>query len=143
MLINIPLTIAPLLVYNLVVFGVLGDVSGQGEPWQQEIFTFPMVSGARWTLVLGDLMIISGVVLLFFEILKATRTGPGSIVDHLLSTLVFAVYLVEFLIVGKAADSVFFVLMIIALIDVIGGFSITIRGARRDFGIGGHGDHHP
>lgn len=139
MLLNIPLTIAPLLVYNLVVFGVLGDTSGQGEVWLQPIFTVEMVSGARWTLFLGDLMIIAGMVILFFEILKATRTGPGSIVDHLLSTLVFAVYLVEFLIVAKAADSIFFILMIIALIDVVGGFSITIRGARRDFGVGQSG----
>lgn len=140
MLLNIPLTIAPLLVYNLVVFGILGDTSGQGETWLQPIFTVQMVSGARWTLFLGDLMIIAGMVILFFEILKATRTGPGSIVDHLLSTLVFAVYLVEFLIVAKAADSIFFILMVISLIDVVGGFSITIRGARRDFGVG-RGDH--
>lgn len=140
MLLNIPLTIAPLIVYNLVVFGLLGDATGQGDPWFQPIFTIEMVSGARWTLVLGDLMIITGMVLLFFEILKATRTGPGSIVDHLLSTLVFAVYLVEFLVFREAAHSIFFTLMIISLIDVVGGFSITIRGARRDFGVG-HNDH--
>ena len=139
MLLNIPLTIAPLIVYNMVVFGFFGDISGQGDPWFQEIFTVEMVSGARWSLVLGDLMIIAGMVLLFFEILKATRTGPGSIIDHLLSTVVFAVYLVEFLIVREAAHSIFFILMIIAVIDVVGGFSITIRGARRDFGIGPSG----
>ncbi len=136
MLLNIPLTIAPLVVYNLMVFGFLGDPSGQGDIWFQEIFTIEMVSGARWTLVLGDLMIITGMVLLFFEILKATRTGPGSIVDHLLSTLVFTLYLIEFLVVREAAHSVFFTLMIIALIDVVGGFSIAIRGARRDFAVG-------
>ena len=135
MLLNIPLTIAPLIVYNMVVFGFFGDVNGQGETWQQPIFHLQMVSGSFWTLTLGDLMIIVAMILLFFEILKATRTGPGSIVDHLLSTVVFAIYLVEFLIVGAAADSVFFILMVIALIDVVGGFSITIRGARRDFGI--------
>lgn len=135
MLLNIPLTIAPLIVYNLVVFGALGDPTGQGDPWFQPIFTLELVSGARWTLVLGDLMIIVGMALLFFEILKAMRTGPGSIVDHLLSTVVFAVYLVEFVIVREAAHSVFFMLMVIALIDVVGGFSIAIR-ARRGIGIG-------
>ncbi|MEM8813688.1 MAG: hypothetical protein AAGF59_13825 [Pseudomonadota bacterium] len=130
------MTIAPLIVYNLVVFGFLGDTAGQGDPWFQPIFTVEMVSGARWTLFLGDLLVIAGMVLLFFEILKATRTGPGSIVDHLLSTFVFTIYLVEFLVVPQAAHSIFFTLMVIALIDVVGGFSIAIRGARRDFAVG-------
>jgi len=133
MLLNIPLTIAPLIVYNLVAFGLLGDAAEQGDPWFQPIFTVEMMSLARWSLLLGDLMIIVGIVLLFFEFLKATRTGQSSTVDHLLSTLVFAVYLVEFLMFREAAHSIFFILMIIALIDVVGGFSITLRGGRRGF----------
>ncbi|MGO7465245.1 hypothetical protein ACCS53_38570, partial [Rhizobium ruizarguesonis] len=62
------------------------------------------------------------IVVLFFEILKATRTGPGNLVNHMMSMLVFIAFLVEFLIVRDAATQVFFILMTIALIDVIGGF---------------------
>jgi len=138
MLINIPLTIAPLIVYNIIAFGLFGDMPG--DSWSIPIFTMQMVSGARWTMVMGDLMIVAGLVLLFIEILKATRTSSGSIADHVLSTVVFIIYLVEFLTVREAASSVFFILLTIALVDVVAGFAVTIRGARRDFAMG-PGDH--
>ena len=139
MLFNIPLLIAPLVVYNAFAFGLMGTTIG--DPWSAPIFTIQMVSQARWTLTLGDLMIVASLVLLFIEILKATRTGMGSIVDHILSTLLFVAYLIEFLLVRETATSVFFILMVISLIDVIAGYSVTIRGARRDmtFGPGPHG----
>ena len=40
----------------------------------------------------------------------------------------------EFLVVPAAATSEFFFILFVTLIDVVAGFSITIRGARRDFG---------
>ncbi|WP_350335517.1 hypothetical protein [Coralliovum pocilloporae] len=137
-MINIPLMIAPLIVFNLFAFGFLGEPFG--DPWLLPVFTVTMVSEARWTLTVGDILIVGALVLLFIEILKATRTGAGSILDHMLSTLVFIAFLVEFLLVGEAANSVFFILMIIALIDVVAGYSVTIRSARRDFSVGPGGD---
>ena len=60
------------------------------------------------------------------------HTGRSSIVEHLLSTALFVIYLVEFLLVGAAASSVFFLLMIMSLVDVTAGFTISITGAGRD-----------
>ncbi len=99
-----------------------------------------MISGATWTLTIGDLVTITTLVLLFVELIKATRTGGSSIVDHALSTILFVICLVEFLVVRQAATSEFFFIMVVTLIDVIAGFSITIRAARRDFGFGGATD---
>lgn len=134
MIVSVPLTLVPLAVYNIIAFGVLGAFPG--DPWTAPIFTAELVSGARFTLIIGDLMIIAALVLLFVEILKATRTGVVAMVDHILSVLVFVAYLVEFLSVPEAAHSVFFILTVIALIDVVAGFSITIAGARRDIAFG-------
>jgi hypothetical protein len=100
----------------------------------QPVITVSMVSDARFTLLFGDLLIVAALVCLFVEIVKATRTSAPTIVDHSMSLGVFVVHLVEFLTVAGAATSVFFILMVITLIDVVGGFTITIRGARRDFG---------
>jgi hypothetical protein len=83
-------------------------------------------------MTLGDLMVLIGLVFFFVEILKSTRTSNASILDHLLSTFVFVAFLVEFLLVGGAAHSVFFILMVIALIDVLAGFSVSLRSAGRD-----------
>ena len=85
----------------------------------------------------GDVFIVVSLVLLFGEILKATRFGSASVIDHMLSTAVFVICLVEFLLVGFAATSVFFILMVMALIDVIAGFSVSIRAAARDVQFGG------
>ena len=48
------------------------------------------------------------------------------------SKFVFAAFLIEFLLVSGAAHSVFFALMMIALVDVLAGFSVSIRAAGRD-----------
>ena len=73
---------------------------------------------------------------LAIEILKATRVGKMSIIDHLLSTVVLIIFLVEFLLVPGASTSVFFALMLMTLIDVMAGFSVSIRSATRDVSLG-------
>lgn len=135
MIATIPLMLAPLIVFNLFALKIFGG--DFGDPWLVPLFTVDLPSGARFTLASGDLLISVAVVLLFAEVLKATRTGTASIADHALSLLVFVAYLIEFLVVPAAAHGVFAILMVIAFIDVVAGFSITISGARRDVGWGG------
>ena len=53
----------------------------------------------------------------------------------MLSMLLFVVMLIEFLLLPQAATSTFFLLMMISLVDVLGGFTITARAARRDVAI--------
>lgn len=136
MLTNVPLMIVPFIAYNLVIMGFVG--AGAADPWQAGVLTLPMISGVSWQMDLGDLMIALGLFLLFFEILKATRIGADTIIDHLLSTIVFIAYLVEFLLVKSAAHSVFFILMAITFVDVVAGFSVSIRSATRDVTYGGN-----
>ena len=63
------------------------------------------------------------ILLLFVEILKSTRIGTRGIVDHMLSMLLFVAMIVEFLLVERAATSTFFLLMVTAFVDVLGGFT--------------------
>lgn len=135
LLTNVPLMIVPFIAFNLAALGLIGGEGG--DIWGNVAMELPMVSGAVWKMTLGDLMIALGLFLLFFEILKATRVAANTILDHLLSTFVFIAYLVEFLLVGSAAHSVFFILMAITFVDVIAGFSVTIRSASRDVTVGG------
>jgi len=129
MKLHFPLLILVLVAYNVLVFFTGISLSG-------EIFSLTMVSGVLWIFQVSDLLILFALVLLFFEVLKATRTGAGAIVDHLLSTVVFIVALIEFILVGKAATSTFFLLVVITLVDVIAGYSVSITSARRDLSIG-------
>jgi len=129
MFFNFPLLILVFAAYNSIVFFTKSTFS-------TEIFSLTMISGAQWVFNLGDLLVTVALLMLFIELLKATRSGTVSIVDHMLSTFVFIGFLVEFIVVEQAATSVFFLLTVIALIDVIAGYSVTIQSARRDFGVG-------
>jgi hypothetical protein len=131
MLASIPLLIVPFVLYNLGLAGLFGQ-GVNGGPWADTILSVKMMSGGTFSMTLGDAMVLVGLAFFFVEILKSTRTSNASILDHLLSTFVFAAFLVEFLLVKGAAHSVFFTLMIISLIDVLAGFSVSIRSAGRD-----------
>ncbi|MEO5804879.1 hypothetical protein [Devosia sp.] len=107
-------------------------MGGRPEGWHNGIFNIAMVSGTPWSVTAGDFLLVVALVCLFFEVLKSTRTGSSSIVEHMLSMLVFVAFLLEFILLGAAASSVFFLLMAMALIDVVAGFSISITSAGRD-----------
>jgi len=100
------------------------------------LLTITMIKGAQWSFARGDLIILVTMLCLFVELVKSTYTSTASLVDHGLSMLVFIASLVEFLIVNASATSPFFFILVGALIDVIAGFTIGIRVARRDLSIG-------
>jgi hypothetical protein len=131
MIYALPLTILPLIVYNVVGYSLSG-----ADPWSNVLLKITMLSGQVWSLKLGDLLITFAIVILFFEVMKAARSSTNTISNHVLSTIVLIVYVVEFIVAGVAAHSVFFILTVIALFDVIAGFSITIKTATRDIALG-------
>ena len=96
------------------------------------MFSFALPSGANFTLTVSATVVLLALVLLAFEIIKAARVGATSIVDHLLATVLFIIYLLEFLLVPEAATSTFVVLMAIALIDLACGFAVSLKSATRD-----------
>ncbi len=100
------------------------------------LFSIRLVSGKIWSLNVNEAFIIISMFILFVEIFKATRTSVGSIVDHLLSTLVFLAFVIMFLTVKEAGTSTFFILTIISMIDVMCGFTVSISSARRDLAVG-------
>lgn len=126
MLTPIPLLIIPLAVYNIIIFLT------PGVAWSTIVANIAMMSGSSWSITVGDVFIGFSLFVLLFEILKATRVSSRSIIDHILSILVFVGALVEFLLVPQAATSVFALLVGIMLLDVITGFSVSIRVAQRD-----------
>jgi hypothetical protein len=128
------LSSVPLLAF--VVIAYVAFAAG-GADFTLTRFTVPMPSGAVWNISLGDMMLAFSLFVLFFEVLKSTRTGGNSVVDHALSMMVFVACLILFLVWPPAGTSLFFLIMLATLVDVIAGFSVTIRSARRDYSVGG------
>ena len=95
-----------------------------------------MFSGDDWRYSIGDLLVTLSLVLLFIEIVKSTRTSSRQIVNHGLSMLTFVVALVEFIVLRGFATSTFFFILVMCLIDVVGGYTISIIAAEHDLGLG-------
>ncbi len=125
----VPLLVVPFILYNLVVFLFFG---ANPVNWGAGLFSIPMPSGMPWAVTAGDLLLVVGIVMLFIEVLKSTGTARNSIIEHMLSMVLFVAYLIEFVLVGAASSSVFFLLMVMSLIDVVAGFTVSITSASRD-----------
>ncbi len=128
----------PLFVYLLIAANVVMLGGAPGQPMTNIILAeFGLPSGARTIVTVSDLLIIAGLIFLYIETFKATRTSVLSIVDHSLSLLVFVVFLIEYLVVDAVGNATFLILAITSLMDVIVGFTVTISTAKRDLTFGG------
>jgi hypothetical protein len=120
-----PLLLVPFAIYNMVVFLT------PGVSWTTPVTTIHMMSGQDWVLTWEDMLLGFSILLLAVEMLKSTRASTRSIVDHVLAMALFIAMLVEFLLVPQAGTSTFFLLTMIAVVDVLVGFIVSIRSSRR------------
>ena len=124
-----PLLLIPFAIYNMIAF-LMAGVS-----WTSPVTTVHMMSGQDWVLTWEDVLLALSILLLWLEIIKSTRLGMRSVMDHILAMALFIAMLVEFLLVQQAGTSTFFLLMMIALVDVLSGFIIGMRSGRRQIEI--------
>lgn len=126
----------PLLGILLVIYMILAipHIANFGEG-AKGLFTMTMISGAKWSPTVGDLFVILGVVLMFIETVKSTRSSVISNLENTLSMFVFVIYLVLFIVMPAAGTSTFLILTLMSLLDSLGGFIIGNVAARRDVNV--------
>lgn len=128
----------PLLAISLIVYAILALTGAAGQLWYESIILeLSMVSGEIWTVSAGDLFLLVSMGLLFVELLRSTKTGSESIMNHALSVVVFVVSLLLFIIVKGFGNSIFFLFMSMTFLDFMAGFIVTTVTARRDLSVGG------
>ena len=120
-----PLLLIPFAIYNMIAFLT------PGVGWTTPLATIHMMSGEDWVLTWEDILLAFAILLLAVEMMKSTRFGTRSIVDHILAMALFIAMLVEFLLVKRAGTSTFFLLTMLGLVDVLVGFIVNIRSAQR------------
>ena len=146
-----PLFIIPVGIYCLIALTTGGDpisVPGVGDTTltdkasplmavlNSKFFTVPMIGGdVEWVMTKGDALLLLSISVLFMEILKSTSTGTATIMNHAFSMIIFIICLIAFLLHANFATSVFFIITIMSLLDVLAGVVVTIVSARRDFGV--------
>ncbi|MGE3712605.1 MAG: hypothetical protein AB7G35_23420 [Hyphomicrobiaceae bacterium] len=127
----------PLIIIAFILYNVLVLLPDGVAMLKKDALPLPLMTTTLW-LTWGDILILITMGLLFVELMKSTYTSTASLLDHGLSMLVFVACLVEFLLVQAAGTAVFFFITVATLIDVIAGYTIGIRVARRDLAIGEH-----
>jgi hypothetical protein len=126
----------PMLAVVLVTYNIL-MLTGDSIQVNPDVIRIPlMANDEAMFLKVGDILVMLGIVFLYFEILKATRASKATIIDHALSMVVFVVFLVEYIVVARCGTATFMILTLMSLLDVIAGFTITISTSRRDISLG-------
>ncbi|NUR14487.1 MAG: hypothetical protein HOQ20_21985 [Bradyrhizobium sp.] len=120
-MVGFPLLLIPLAVYNIIAF-LMPTVS-----FTDVLFKVPMVSGEAWPVTLADLLLALGVVLLLLEVVKGARPGAKFLMDHLLSLILFGAAAAEFVMWPKFGNSTYFLLVLLAMADFLGGVAQRTR----------------
>lgn len=120
-MVGFPLLLIPLAVYNIIAF-LMPSVS-----FTDVLFKVPMVTGETWPVTLADLLLALGVVLLLLEVVKGARPGSKFLMDHLLSLIVFGAAAAEFVMWPKFGNSTYFLLVLLAMVDFLGGIAQRTR----------------
>ena len=128
-----PLLLLPTIAFNLIILFTGADAQAL---FDSELIGVIVASGDVWHLTIRDLLLSSALVMLFIEVLRAADIERNTMINHGLSTGVLILALIEFIALPGFADGTFFLIVLITLIDVVAGYSITIRAALRDIAIG-------
>jgi hypothetical protein len=116
----------PLLIFAFAIYNILAFLL-PGFSWQEGLLRVPTLSGTALTLSAGDAMVAAAILILLIEIVKSARVARRSLVDHLLSVVLFGGMLAEFLMVPRAVSVPFFLLLVTSFVDVVGGFAVARR----------------
>jgi hypothetical protein len=121
--IGFPLLLIPLAVFNIMVFLM------SGVSFDAPVLTVTLLSEAKWTITVSDVLLAFGVLLLMFEIIKGAR--GKYLTDHLLSFLLLGGAVAEFLLLPQFANSTFFFLALLTLVDFFAGIALRARRPAR------------
>ncbi len=133
-----PLMMVPVVIYNVLALGgsTFSSVDAVRERLDTDFLAVDMASNVTWDITPGHALIALSLLMLFFELLKSTGIGRAAVMNHAFSMCLFIICIIEFLMLPAFATSVFFLVMLMCLLDVMAGFMVTIASARRDFGVG-------
>lgn len=136
----VPLLILPVILYNCIALATGAPTPDIAMPIDNalhaKVFSMGILSGGTWSFRMQDMVLLLAFIALFIELIKATNTRAESLINHGLSIGLLLFCLFEFIVFRDFASSVFFLLTVASLLDVIAGFVITIVAARRDIGVG-------
>lgn len=131
----LPLLVLPVALYNLLTFtfgpGHVHSLDAAAR-LAQPLLSVPLGSGVAWSLSLGDLLVVVGLVVLFVEFIRPPGPPQATIIHRSLSVALLVLCVVEFLLLPAFATSTFLILGLMVLLDLLAGLVLAFAGAGRD-----------
>ena len=120
-LVGFPLLLIPVAIFNIAVFLM------PGLSMTAPITTVMLPSRAEWSVTTADILLALGIFLLLIEAGKGVRPGGKYVADHLLSILLCAAVIAEFLLLPAFGNSSFFPFTVLTVVDVLTGLTLAAR----------------
>ena len=127
----VPILTIPVLIYALFG-GVTASTRGPDvftQSIEKGVFLLTMPSGAPWALSGGDLLLMMGLIILFFELTRGVGVSRYAIIHHTLAVLLALSCAGALLLFEAFATSTFFLLTLMCWLDMIGGVIFNIASA--------------
>jgi hypothetical protein len=132
MLAAIPLLILPVAAYAVLALTLGGGIFSAHchERITRPLFAFATRNGGAWPVSAADLLLAASLIVAFIELLKAIGDRRIAIANHALSIVLFVGCLTAMLLAPAFANSTFFLITLMVLLDLAAGFIVTMGEAQ-------------
>src|SRR5947199_6290765 len=110
-LIGFPLLLIPFALYNIVAFLLSMSLDDKA-------LSIPLLDERSMTVSVGDAIVVIAMLLLYIEVLKATRLGK-TVIDHLLSFVLLAAMASQLVLIPRAMTPTLMLLTVLGFVDLI------------------------
>lgn len=116
-----PWMAVPVVIYNILALGGLAFSSVEAIRLRldTDFLVIPIGLSASWNITPGHALICCSLIMLFIEFMKSRSISSINVLSHASSIFIFVISIVEFLIFPAFATSVFFLIMLMCLMDVV------------------------
>jgi hypothetical protein len=127
----IPLLVLPVGVYVLLALTLGGGLNSAevGARLAQPLLRFSTARGGTWPVSGADLLLAAALIVVFLELLRGVADRGVAIANHALSIALFVGCLSAMLLAPAFANSTFFLLTLMVLLDLVAGFIVTMGHA--------------
>lgn len=116
-----PWMAVPVVIYNILALGGLAFSSVEAIRLRldTDFLVIPIGLSSSWNITPGHALICCSLIMLFIEFMKSRSISSINVLSHASSIFIFVISIVEFLIFPAFATSVFFLIMLMCLMDVV------------------------
>jgi len=133
MLAAIPLLVIPVAAYAVLALtlgGGLTSIHAQAR-LTRPLFDLATAGGGMWSVSAADLLLSAALVVAFVDLIRVVGDRRAAIVNHALSIALFVACLGAMLSAPAFANSTFFLITLMVLLDLAAGFIATMGEVER------------